>query len=183
MRGLRARRFATGLPCRARCAVSALRAGIPRASAPSGRCALRLPGGSLRSPPQRRASLSQPVRAPAPSPPATRLAPPLAPPIRTAVRSRAAAAPLRRVRRRRSSHPECRLPVLSSTPEAARFSHPTHLGCPQLQARAWPVSHAVTTTWNASALMGRVDALEHTRGFLLVPRACAMTYADSIRLA
>ena len=32
-------------------AVSALRAGIPRASAPFGRCALRLPGGSLRSPP------------------------------------------------------------------------------------------------------------------------------------
>ena len=28
-----ARRFATGLPCRARCAVSSLRAGIPRASA------------------------------------------------------------------------------------------------------------------------------------------------------
>ena len=39
------------VPCRARCAVSALRAGIPRASAPFGRCALRLPGGSLRSPP------------------------------------------------------------------------------------------------------------------------------------
>ena len=46
-----ARRFATGLPCRARCAVSALRAGIPRVSARFARCAVPLPGGSLRSPP------------------------------------------------------------------------------------------------------------------------------------
>ena len=38
-----ARRFATGLPCRARCAVSTLRAGIPRASGRCAPCALRLP--------------------------------------------------------------------------------------------------------------------------------------------
>ena len=47
-----ARRFATGLPCRARCAVTPLRAGIPRASVRFAHCALRLPGGSLRSPPR-----------------------------------------------------------------------------------------------------------------------------------
>ena len=35
------------LPCRARCAVSTLRAGIPRASVRFAHCALRLPGGSL----------------------------------------------------------------------------------------------------------------------------------------
>ncbi len=45
------RRFATGLPCRARCAVSSLRAGIPRPSVRFAHCAVPLPGGSLRSPP------------------------------------------------------------------------------------------------------------------------------------
>ena len=40
-------------------------------------------------------------------------------------RSVAAAAPTRRVSRRRFPHPECRLPVPSSTPVAARFSHPS----------------------------------------------------------
>ena len=65
-----ARRFATGLPCRARCAVSSLRAGIPRASIRFAHSALRLAGGSLRSPPS-----AGPIRpwprstAPAASPP------------------------------------------------------------------------------------------------------------------
>ena len=44
-------RFATGLPCRARYAVSALRAGIPHVSVRFADCAVPLPGGSLRSPP------------------------------------------------------------------------------------------------------------------------------------
>ena len=40
-----------GLPCRARYAVSSLRAGIPRPSVRFAHCAVPLPGGSLRSPP------------------------------------------------------------------------------------------------------------------------------------
>ena len=83
----------------------------------------------------------------------------------------------RRVRRWRCAGRNC--PI--STPFGVLPSHPTHLGCPQLQARDWPVCCATSATWNNPVLMGRVYALEHTPEILLVPRTCAKTYADSIR--
>ncbi len=58
--------------------------------------------------------------------------------VRTSRRSFAATAPSRRLLRRRFTHHECRLPVLFSTPEAARFSHPTQFLCGVCHARACP---------------------------------------------
>ena len=82
---------------------------------------------------------------------------------RIARHSSAVAAPLRRVPRRRFPHHECRLSVLFSTPEAARFSHPTHRRCRRAGCAPAPPEPAIcrqTPPGGVPFMLDRVDALE-----------------------
>ncbi len=82
---------------------------------------------------------------------------------RTVRHSSAVAAPLRRVPRRRFPHHECRLSVLFSTPEAARFSHPTHRRCRRAGCAPAPPEPAIcrqTPPGGVPFMLDRVDALE-----------------------
>ena len=90
----------------------AITAPIPRASAPFGRCALRLPGGTV----LRTLALAR---------------------VGEAVRSSAAAAPLRRVPRRRFPHPQC-CAFRSSRPPGAALGLTPHASAMQTTIAATP---------------------------------------------
>ncbi len=82
---------------------------------------------------------------------------------RIARHSSAVAAPLRRVPRRRFPHHECRLSVLFWTPEAARFSHPTHRRCCRARCASAPPEPPIcrqTPPGGVLCMLDRVDALE-----------------------